>query len=345
MKEEIREILSLINNNGYEAYIIGGYVRDKLLSINSLDIDICTSAKYDALKKILPALKYIDLFSSTLNINNLNIQITTYRIEKDYNGRKPLHIEYTPFFEEDIKRRDFTINSIAMDKDGKLFDLYNGISDLNNRIIKTIGNSDMKIKEDHLRILRAIRFATILNFTFDDNLDSSIKKYGYLINDLSIYRKREELDKILSNGNYHYGLNLIKKYDLSKYLGIRNLNNIKYCHNLIGMYYMLDIEPIYLTNKELKIYNMLKKYDNKILSKYDLFCLGLEKIKIIDSVFNSNYVNIYNNLVIKSEKELKIDYNNIKENFSDIKKDIIINILDGKLENDYDKINDFINNK
>ena len=90
---------------------------------------------------------------------------------------------------------------------------------------------------------------------------------------------------------------------------------------------------------------MLKKYDNKILSKYDLFCLGLEKIKIIDDVFNSNYVNIYNTLVIKSEKELKIDYNNIKENFSDIKKNIIINILDGKLENDYDKINDFINNK
>ena len=181
MKEEIREILSLINNNGYEAYIIGGYVRDKLLGINSLDIDICTSAKYDALKKILPALKYIGLFSSTLNINNLNIQITTYRIEKDYNGRKPLHIEYTPFFEEDIKRRDFTINSIAMDKDGKLFDLYNGISDLNNCIIKTVGNSDMKIKEDHLRILRAIRFATLLNFTFDDNLDNSIKKYGYLL--------------------------------------------------------------------------------------------------------------------------------------------------------------------
>ena len=64
-----------------------------------------------------------------------------------------------------------------MDKDGKLFDLYNGISDLNNRIIKTIGNSDMKIKEDHLRILRAIRLATLLNFTFDDNLDNSIKKY------------------------------------------------------------------------------------------------------------------------------------------------------------------------
>ena len=286
------------------------------------------------------------MLSKNSNYKKVNFEITTYRMDLEYgNGRRPSRIMYTDKLSIDLKRRDFTMNTLCMSSKRKIINMFNGLDDIKKRVIRMVGEPDKKLKEDPLRILRAIRFATILNFTFDDNLDNSIKKYGYLINDLSIYRKREELDKILSNVNYHYGLNLIKKYDLSKYLGIRNLNNIKYCHNLIGMYYMLDIEPIYLTNKELKIYNMLKKYENKILSKYDLFCLGLEKIKIIDSVFNSNYVNIYNTLVIKSEKELKIDYNNIKENFSDIKKDIIINILDGKLENDYDKINNFINNK
>lgn len=345
MKTEIKQILTVINDNGYEAYVIGGYVRDNYLGTNSLDIDICTSAKYEALKKIFPNLKYIDCFSSNLKINNLDIQITSYRIEHNYNGRKPLDIEYANSFEEDLKRRDFTINSIALDKDGNYIDLYDGINDLNNHIIRTIGNSDIKIKEDHLRILRAIRLATILNFNIDDPLDNSIKKYGYLIKDLSIYRKRQELDKILSSANYKYGINLINTYNLCDYLGIHNTKNIKYCHNLIGMYYLLDIDMKYLNKKELKIFNMLKQYHNKQLNQYDLFVLGYDNIKIIDDVFNSKYLDIYNNLIIKSEKELKINYDKINGNIKEIKKSIIINILEGKLKNDFIEIENFINNK
>ena len=345
MKTEIKQILTLINDNGYEAYVIGGYVRDNYLGINSLDIDICTSAKSEALKKIFPNLKYIDCFSSNLKINNLDIQITSYRIEHNYNGRKPLDIEYTNSFKEDLKRRDFTINSIALDKDGNYIDLYDGIKDLNNHIIRTIDNSDIKIKEDHLRILRAIRLATILNFNIDDMLDDSIKKYGYLIKHLSIYRKRQELDKILSSDNYNYGLSLINAYNLCDYLGIHNTKNIKYCHNLIGMYYLLDIDMNYLNKKELKIFNMLKQYHNKQLNQYDLFVLGYDNIKIMDDVFNSKYLDIYNDLTIKSEKELKINYDKTNGNIKEIKKSIIINILEGKLKNDFIEIENFINNK
>lgn len=345
MQKEIKDILTKINNNGYEAYIIGGYVRDKYLGKNSLDVDICTSAKYEDLKKIFPNLKYNSCFSTILNINNLNIQITSYRIEKNYNGRKPLNIEYTNSFKEDIKRRDFTINSIALDKDNQYIDIYNGIDDINNHIIRSIGDSDIKIQEDYLRILRAIRLATILNFNIDNNLNHSIKKYGFLINNLSIYRKRYELDKILSCPNYNYGLSLIKKYNLSKYLGINNLDNIKYMSNLVCMYYQLDIDYSYLKKDEIKVFDMLKKYQNKDLTKYDLYCLGYDNIKIIDEVFNSNYLDIYNNLNIKHDKEIKINYKHKFKNIKEIKKDIIINILDGKLENDYQKIDDFINNK
>lgn len=352
MENIIFDILTQIKKCGFDAFIVGGYVRDKLLNRNTYDIDICTSAKYEDLKQIFPNIKYKNFYCSSLKIDKLNIEITTYRKESNYDGRKPLKIEYANSLSEDLQRRDFTINAICMDEDGNYIDLINGINDLNNKLIKSIGNTDKKINEDILRILRAIRFATILDFKLDEDLENAIMKYASNIKNLSTYRIRLELDKILNSENFEYGIKLIKRFNLDKYLNIK-FNNINFCNNLIGMYSQIDVNiDNFFTKDELKKINKLKKYLDNHINVYDLYELGLENIKILSQIKNINLEDDYNKLVIKSDYELDIRFNDIKDildekklKFSDIKGDIIKEILYGNLVNKKDEIIKFITNK
>jgi len=217
MNSIIKDILNtLIKNNG-EAYVIGGYVRDYLLGNTSYDIDIITNLTPDITER---------LFNQDSNSfgcvsfkkDNYNIDITTYRKELAYEKRKPIKIEYINSLEEDLLRRDFTINAICMDINGNIIDPLKGVNDLNNKVIKLIGNPQDKFTEDPLRILRAIRFATILNFKIDGNLYENIKKYSYLVNTLSHYRINEELTKINKSNNKEIGIKLLKDIGLNNIL-------------------------------------------------------------------------------------------------------------------------------
>jgi len=217
------EILNIINDNGYEAYIIGGYPRDLYLGFNNLDIDICTNATYEILKNIFSGYEITNqnFGSMILKYKGFEFEITTYRKEYEYKkNRYPKKIDFVDKLEEDLKRRDFIINTLCINHKGKFVDLIGAKKDLDNKIIKTVGNSDLKISEDILRSLRAIRFATILNFKLSEELKNSIKKYGYLLNNLSDKRKKEELNKILNSNNKNYGLSLIKELGLEIYLNI-----------------------------------------------------------------------------------------------------------------------------
>ena len=336
--KKILGLLKYINNFGYEAYIVGGFVRDNLLNRTSLDVDICTSASYDELKIILPDIKKKDLFCNLLVIGEYNVEITTYRLERNYNGRRPLNIEYTNSLVEDLKRRDFTINTICMDKDGKIIDLLGGIEDLNNKIIRCVGNADKKIEEDYLRILRAIRFATTLDFDLDVELIRAIEKNKESLNELSSFRKRKELDKIV----YGQGLYLIKKLGLEQELGISIPNIVKYYDDVIATYSQCDIKiDNFFTKSELKKYNLLKEYSNKYLSNYDLFMLGKENIDILNIVRDDNILERYNNLKIKDVRDLDT---NLSKLDTDTKNKIVKAILDGKLENNSFSIANFITN-
>lgn len=348
--EKVFSLLKYIEKNGYEAFIVGGYVRDLLLGKFTNDIDICTSARYDELVKILPALKYKDFFSSSLIIDSLNIDITTYRVEDNYDGRKPLNIKYTDKLTEDLYRRDFTINTILLDKDGNYIDLLNGINDLNKCLIKTVYDSYKSITDDNLRILRAIRFATTLNFELDDNLKKAIMENAHLVQNLSIYRVRSELDKILKSSNFNYGINLIKYFHLDKYLNISFFKKINYCDNLIGLYAQMNINiDNFFTKNELKRINILKENLNKNLDQYDLYKLGYENVLIIDQVLSKNLIKTYNRLPIKSSKELSISFDDIKDiinkknvPFEKIKSKIIEEIVYGNIKNVKDDIVSFI---
>lgn len=220
MYNEVLEILNKINDLGYVAYIIGGYPRDLYLGINNSDIDMCTNARYEDLKDYFFITKG-NFGSMRLKYKDYEFEITTFRKESEYDkNRFPKNIEFVNTLEEDLERRDFVINTLCIDKNGEYVDLLGCRKDIENKIIRCVGNSDYKISQDILRSLRAIRFATVLNFKIDNNLKESIKKYGYLLNNLSNKRKKEELDKILNSNNKEYGLSLIKELGLEIYLKI-----------------------------------------------------------------------------------------------------------------------------
>ena len=214
MYETALNILNIIENNGYKAYIVGGYPRDKYLGIESTDIDICTNAKVADLELLFNDIdtKYKNYGNCIVHMNNYNFEITTFRKEKYLTNRNDVEIDFIESLNEDLIRRDFTINALCIDKDGKYIDILNSINDLDNKTIRLIGNVD-RLKDDPLRILRAIRFSGNLNFKLDNYLIEGINKYGYLIANLSNNKIKEEINKMNSNG-----ISLLKQYNLDKYI-------------------------------------------------------------------------------------------------------------------------------
>ena len=189
------KILNLIKDNSYEAYIVGGFVRDYVMGIKSNDVDITTNARPKDLIKIFPNANIDnEMYGSiTIYLNNIRFEITTYRDDGNYlDNRHPDTINYVDDLKMDLKRRDFTINTICMDNEGNIVDLFSSRRDINEKIIKTVINPLESFKIDSFRILRAIRFATTLDFELDKEVKEAIIQSRYLLKDLSINRKKEE---------------------------------------------------------------------------------------------------------------------------------------------------------
>ena len=208
------QIIKKIEDNGYSAYIVGGCTRDYYMKKESYDVDICTNAKPKELIKIfdnatLPKEKY---GAVTLYDKGVRYEITTFRKELKYENRRPIEIEYTNNLKEDIERRDFTINTLCMNSSLEIIDLFNGKRDIDKRIIRSLGNASVKFNEDPLRILRAIRFATVLNFKLDKDVILAIKDKGNLVREISYERKKSELSKIFVSKNVKYGIKLFVNY-------------------------------------------------------------------------------------------------------------------------------------
>ena len=157
MNNSIKKILNKLEKNGFEAYVVGGYVRDYLLNITSYDVDICTNALRKDIIKVFKIKKGVSNYGSIgFKIGKYNYDITTYREDGEYNNHKPKSIKYVDNLLIDLKRRDFRINSICMNSEGKIFDYLNGKEDIHNKLVKTIGSTNVRLYEDPVRILRAI---------------------------------------------------------------------------------------------------------------------------------------------------------------------------------------------
>jgi len=210
---EALNILNKISSLGYEAYIVGGYPRDKYLGITSYDIDICTNAPFEILEKYFNIIKENRQFKSIIIKTNYEFEITNFR--KDYyeNSRYP-KVEMVKTLREDLNRRDFTINTLCIDKDGNYVDLLNSRKDLDNKIIKMIDNPDNRIKEDPLRILRALRFSLNLKFKLNQDLEKAILDNKDLIKKLSSTLIEKEVNKMLDKNKYEDVLEIFNKYKL-----------------------------------------------------------------------------------------------------------------------------------
>lgn len=204
LPDDVKEIFSVISDCGANAYVVGGCVRDSIMGRTPHDWDICTSAPVTELQRefekrgyrVIPTgLKHGTI---TVNLNDNNYEITTFRKDGAYSdGRHPDSIEFTDDLITDLARRDFTINAMAYNEQSGLVDPFGGYDDIQNKIIRCVGDPDERFREDGLRILRAIRFAAQLEFTIDEKTEASILYNRELIRSLSRERIQSEFCKIL----------------------------------------------------------------------------------------------------------------------------------------------------
>lgn len=214
--EYIKSVLKIYNDAGFEAFIVGGAVRDILLEKIPHDYDIASSATPDEGLEILAqkGLHTIDMSKKHGTIivmsDGNQVEITTYRIDGEYaDSRHPDSVLFTRSIDEDVKRRDFTMNALYIDREGNLVDKVGGESDIANRLIRTCGDPDKRFNEDALRILRALRFSANLGFTIESKTSESILKNYRLIGEISKERIASEFVKLLTG---RYASRVIKEY-------------------------------------------------------------------------------------------------------------------------------------
>ncbi|WP_252237233.1 MULTISPECIES: CCA tRNA nucleotidyltransferase [unclassified Clostridium] len=216
---DVRFILDRLKNNGHEAYIVGGCVRDSILNNIPKDWDITTKARPEEVIKLFEKVILTGVKHGTVTvlINSEGYEVTTYRMDGEYeDSRHPKKVNFVSNLKEDLARRDFTINAMAYNKVDGLIDYFEGVSDLKKKVIKTVGNSEKRFSEDALRMLRAIRFSSQLDFSISNETLNSIKNLRENIKNISKERIREEFNKILmSNAK---GIDILRETGLMEYI-------------------------------------------------------------------------------------------------------------------------------
>lgn len=265
--KDVAEIYKKVQESGFDVYLVGGCVRNLLMGIPVTDWDMTSNATPEEIQKIFKDSYYHNNFG-TVGIPREDesiIEITTFRTEKGFsNKRHPDEVAWGETIEEDLSRRDFTMNAIALTIShqasitSNLVDPYEGQTDIKNRLIRTVGKPDERFKEDALRIMRAIRFACQLNFDIEEATGKAIKNDAALIQEISFERIRDELLKILKSPDPSKGIILLKEAGLLQYIipellaGVdisqarpgRHHTTDVFTHNLMSLKYTPSTDPI-----------------------------------------------------------------------------------------------------
>jgi tRNA nucleotidyltransferase (CCA-adding enzyme) len=223
--DEVIQVSKTLAEAGFEAYLVGGCVRDMLLGREPKDWDITTDAKPEEIQKLFPDSVYENDFG-TVGIKTESedprlkiIEVTTYRIEGKYTDqRHPDEIKFASNIEDDLARRDFTVNALAMNLKGDVIDPYDGRDDLKAKIIRTVGKAEERFSEDALRMMRAVRFAVELDFEIELNTRRAIEKLAGGLESIAKERVRDELVKIIMTPNATKGIILLEELDLLRYV-------------------------------------------------------------------------------------------------------------------------------
>ncbi|BDH61411.1 CCA-adding enzyme [Lysinibacillus sp. PLM2] len=214
-------VIEKIEKAGFEAVVVGGAVRDFLLKQQVHDVDVATSAMPNEIKKIFSSTVDIGIAHGTVLVldEGQPIEVTTYRTEGIYiDFRKPEEVTFVKSLEKDLQRRDFTINAMAMTKNGELIDIYGGKDDIEHQIIRAVGDPNSRFREDALRMLRAVRFSAQLGFALEKNTLKAIQQDSELIEFIAKERIHMELSKMWMTQNVYAGVKALIDSNLAKYL-------------------------------------------------------------------------------------------------------------------------------
>ncbi len=252
LPENVRKIIDRLSREGYEAYAVGGCVRDCILGKTPDDWDITTNAEPLEIKKLFSHTVDTGIKHGTVTVlkGKDMYEVTTYRIDGKYtDGRHPDEVTFTKSLEEDIKRRDFTINAMAYnDKEG-LVDLFDGIEDLNKGIIRAVGNAHDRLSEDALRILRAIRFGARFDYDLDEDLKEAIRELSPKLEIISAERILSELTKLVTSPHpercrdlYEMGVSKVILPEFDRIMETKQ-NNPHHCYS-VGEHTLKSMENI-----------------------------------------------------------------------------------------------------
>ena len=232
-----KPVLQRIEKAGYQAYFVGGSVRDTIIGVHIHDVDIASSAYPQEIKQLFPKTVDTGIKHGTVMVlyHHRGYEITTFRTESDYQDyRRPKKVTFVRSLPEDLKRRDFTINALAMRENGEVTDLFDGLGDIKRRVIKAVGNPDRRFHEDALRMMRAVRFASKLNFTIEPKTLYAIKKYSFLLTKIAVERIHSEFVKMMLGMNPQAGLKQMLWTNMYRYVpdfsnhlkALQQINNI-----------------------------------------------------------------------------------------------------------------------
>ncbi len=223
--KEVSHVTETLEKGGFEAFLVGGCVRDLLMGREPKDWDITTNAKPEEITRLFDKTVYENTFGTVIVVQEdvshetlKQIEVTPYRTEEKYSDfRHPDEVKFSNDIKDDLKRRDFTINALAYSK-GQITDMFQGIKDIEEKTLRTVGEADARFQEDALRMLRAIRFSVELNFSISSEIMESILKNSNLLEKISAERIRDEFTKIILSPNPSSGIMLLQKLGLMKYI-------------------------------------------------------------------------------------------------------------------------------
>ncbi|MEH7491044.1 CCA tRNA nucleotidyltransferase [Neobacillus niacini] len=349
-------VLKKLESAGFEAYFVGGSVRDFLLNKEINDVDIATSATPEEVKRVFSKTVDIGIEHGTVLVlyQNQSYEITTFRSEAEYEDyRRPKEVSFIRNLEEDLQRRDFTMNAIAMDKEGNLIDPFQGQISIKNQVIQTVGKAADRFQEDALRMMRALRFVSQLSFDIEEETRKALIDLVHLLDNIAVERKYAEFDKLLCGDNRKPAIQLLLQTNLHSYLpGLSKQEDkinlmLEYKLDKLNkremwalLVYCLKIEKTAIEQflrgwriplKEIREIQLIVHYlyqrFEKSWSLYDLYTAGKEVFVsseilylVIKGIENQNtiqqYLQLYNGLPIKERSEMDITGNDLMDWFN-----------------------------
>lgn len=282
------DVINQIEQAGFEAFIVGGAVRDYYLKKENNDVDITTSALPEEIQAIFPHTIDVGIAHGTVLVLQQNepIEVTTYRTESTYTDhRRPDAVHFVRDLAEDLKRRDFTMNAMALSQTGEFIDLYDGRKHIDERLICAVGNAEERFTEDALRMLRAVRFAAQLNFKIEDQTFAAIQKQAASITLIAMERIQVELSKIFMSPFPAQGIQSMQESQLAKHLA-GEFDEVAWRlfqsdNRQVGWAYFCLVNQDVTLLTHYRCSNKDKQFVKQVLAAYECLVKGIEKRELL----------------------------------------------------------------